>query len=869
MHAGVCDMGLLHLAFFTLWVWSTLALQVPPANRAGQPIELQPPPEVSSGSKQQHELINEVLLGRNLVSSRGAAGGTTAGAFGVGVLVGALATFFLVSRGTDKLSTSLLSEARPEENLQRFVNNIDAFERADAAGEAVADTDMAVAQERGNNEDPLLDRPQSPIQSDDFESIHSSDQCIGDGAEREHASYRLLQTKMHRFTGQVESDAEWANEVLSKFWPRIEVFVGKLVDEKIQPKLDTAMPRAMSAALGRLKLGTVKFGKASPRMGPIVVRSQGETIIIDFGLNVASDVEIGLSTKMVSFGVRRLEFKGTFTVRLREPSTKPPFFSAFEMFFVNPPVLDIQFTGLASIASFPGLSGLIKSTIDGVMMERFVLPARIAVDLDPEDDVDMADIKYPDPNGVLRVTILSAKDIWAADMNLLSENTSDPYVIVELGGDKWQSPTLYKTRQPVWTTNNVVDFLVFSDMQEVKFNLWDDNVVAGDKHIGVGTEGLTADVFMFDDGIMHETVLDLTLAGKPAGILLISTEWFSLSSTMSQAPAEVDAKEPLQDVAERAKMILLVKAIGLIGLPLSSAPPFTVKVSLDCEAEGVDLSSGPSGAAASSASPATGEATTTDGTASWFGSSIGGAVTGVGSTIGGAVGDVGSSIGGAVAGVGSAIGDTTIGGAVTGVGSTIGGGVIGVGSTIGGGVVGVGSKLGGAVTGVGSAIEGAIVGTGPQKHQKVSKPSIPQPSTHSATAETGTICSRLRKHGLQDDAIAEVTDLHVDQVEGAIKAIDDPEAAKEGAAAVLKTRSITHPMFDEVLRLLLPQDPTIDQCRVSVEVLDKNDAVVGEMKVPMADVQAKDLNGPFHMGNDIYFHGNMRVMWLTPGRSPE
>lgn len=61
-----------------------------------------------------------------------------------------------------------------------------------------------------------------------------------------------------------------------------------------------------------------------------------------------------------------------------------------------------------------------------------------------EDDTDQADLSYPAPRGVLRVLVKSAQGLPAADLNL-SGPSSDPYVVIEVGQQRWKSSVVQKS----------------------------------------------------------------------------------------------------------------------------------------------------------------------------------------------------------------------------------------------------------------------------------------------------------------------------------------------------------------------------------------------------------------------------------------
>lgn len=78
--------------------------------------------------------------------------------------------------------------------------------------------------------------------------------------------------------------------------------------------------------------------------------------------------------------------------------------------------------------------------------------------------------------GVVRIKILKATDLKASDFG----GTSDPYVLVTLGGQSRQTPTVSTSLDPVWTTANTFDFVVFDYGQLVDFVVFDEDLMNSD-----------------------------------------------------------------------------------------------------------------------------------------------------------------------------------------------------------------------------------------------------------------------------------------------------------------------------------------------------------------------------------------------------
>jgi len=324
--------------------------------------------------------------------------------------------------------------------------------------------------------------------------------------------------------GAASSDqtCEWLNNLVSIVWPRIDTFLKNLVETQIQPSIDQALPHIMK---GAVKIQRCSVGKASPSFSNFKVRERKDkAIILDIDVDVTSDLDVQIRAMRVPLGVQQFIFRGVLTVVLRPYSEKPPFFGGIEVYFVDPPELGFDFTGAANVADINVVKATIQSVILGQLKQLLVVPARIAIDLDPDDRVDDTMLKFPEPVGVLRVLLKSGKGLRAEDFSFTGQRTSDPYVVIEVGQETWKSPVLHKTTNPTWIHENVQDFFVYETEQKANFNVFDEDRFNADDLLGCA-RNISIEHFAKGGQVMEES-LPLLFEEEPAGTLDISTRWF-------------------------------------------------------------------------------------------------------------------------------------------------------------------------------------------------------------------------------------------------------------------------------------------------------------------------------------------------------
>eukprot|EP00439_Symbiodinium_sp_Y106_P073571 s4360_g13.t3 len=184
--------------------------------------------------------------------------------------------------------------------------------------------------------------------------------------------------------------------------------------------------------------------------------------------------------------------------------------------------------------------------------------------------LSQADLSFPPPVGILRILVripvLKGTDLVAADFGM--RPSSDPFVVIEVGQQRWQSSVVEKSLNPVWEHGNVQDFLVYDRGQKMNIFVYDKDTYSRDDLIG-SVSRIDLEPLMLRKPC--DTDFSLNLEGRPAGTLQISSRWFELSpSAPPDIPAAV-ARGPSQ-------LVLAVKLLGITDLPKSYKPPFVVQV---------------------------------------------------------------------------------------------------------------------------------------------------------------------------------------------------------------------------------------------------------------------------------------------------
>ncbi|KAM9333487.1 extended synaptotagmin-2-B isoform 3-T3 [Pholidichthys leucotaenia] len=248
-------------------------------------------------------------------------------------------------------------------------------------------------------------------------------------------------------------------------------------------------------------------------------------IIMDLQVSFVGNTEIEVDIKRFycRAGIKSIQIHGVLRVVMEPLLGDMPLVGALSLFFLKKPLLDINWTGLTNILDIPGLNGFSDSLIQDIIYSYLVLPNRITIPL--VGNVELAQLRFPMPKGVLRIHFLEAQDLEGKDKFLggLIKGKSDPYGILQIGTQLFQSKTIKESLHPKW--NEVYEALVYEHSgQHLEIELFDEDP---DKDDFLGS-------LMIDmTELYKEQKVDewFELEETPTGKLHLKLEWLSLLST--------------------------------------------------------------------------------------------------------------------------------------------------------------------------------------------------------------------------------------------------------------------------------------------------------------------------------------------------
>lgn len=227
-------------------------------------------------------------------------------------------------------------------------------------------------------------------------------------------------------------------------------------------------------------------------------------------------------------GVKHVKLRGRLSILLGPLTNVIPLIGAAQLAFINPPLLELDFTGAANVADFSAVDGAVRGVMLSIINSMFTLPNRFLLTLDTKNDYFKT---YLPPLGVIRITVEKAWDFAEEAKGKakklfakLTRAAPDTYCKVDVGAEpSWQTQTKDNTVNPSW--NETHDFVVSDFHQCIKLHVFDKDV-NGDDEIGMG---ITTVEEVLRHGGKQELSLELN-GEETGGKVSLSCEYFKLDA---------------------------------------------------------------------------------------------------------------------------------------------------------------------------------------------------------------------------------------------------------------------------------------------------------------------------------------------------
>ncbi|XP_069770826.1 extended synaptotagmin-2-like isoform X2 [Narcine bancroftii] len=359
---------------------------------------------------------------------------------------------------------------------------------------------------------------------------------------------------------------EWLNKIIQNLWPFISQFVEKLFKETIEPAV-----RGANNHLSTFTFTKIDMGSKPLRIDGVkayIENVDKRQIILDLQISYVGNCDIDLEIKryFCRAGVKGIQMNGTLRVVLEPLIGDMPLIGAITLFFLRRPLLAINWTGLTNLLDIPGLNGLSDTIILDIISNYLVLPNRISVPL--VNEVQLSQLRFPVPKGFLRIYFIEADDLLWKDtyMKGLAKGKSDPYGIVRIGNQIFQSKTIKENLNPKW--NEVYEALIYENPgQLLEIELFDEDP---DKDDFLGS--LMIDLIEVQKEQLIDQWFDLDEVSR--GKLHLKLEWLSLLPTADLLPQAMASTKTIKGTVNGG----LSSGLLIIYLDCAKNLPFGKKI---------------------------------------------------------------------------------------------------------------------------------------------------------------------------------------------------------------------------------------------------------------------------------------------------
>ncbi|XP_045359464.1 extended synaptotagmin-3 isoform X2 [Leopardus geoffroyi] len=309
---------------------------------------------------------------------------------------------------------------------------------------------------------------------------------------------------------------EWANKIISQIWPYLSMIMENKFREKLEPKI-----REKSIHLKTFTFTKLYFGQKCPRVNGVKAHTNKRNrrqVVLDLQICYIGDCEISAELQKIQAGVNGIQLQGTLRIILEPLLVDKPFVGAVTVFFLQKPHLQINWTGLTNLLDAPGINEVSDSLLEDLIAAHLVLPNRVTVPV--KKGLDVTNLLFPLPCGVIRVHLLEAENLAQKDNFLGIRGKSDPYAKVSIGLQHFRSRTIYKNLNPTW--NEVFEFIVYEvPGQDLEVDLYDEDP---DRDDFLGSLQICLGDVMTNRVVDEWFVLNDTTSGR----LHLQLEWLSL-----------------------------------------------------------------------------------------------------------------------------------------------------------------------------------------------------------------------------------------------------------------------------------------------------------------------------------------------------
>eukprot|EP00249_Psilotum_nudum_P024799 c29296_g1_i4 orf=458-1945(-) len=341
---------------------------------------------------------------------------------------------------------------------------------------------------------------------------------------------------------------KWLNKQLERVWPYVAQAASDVIRSSVEPVLEEYRPVGITS----LKFTKLFLGNVAPQIEGIRLQSLKEgQLTMDLDFRWAGDPSIILSVQTLVGANLPIQLKNMkFFANVRvifQLEDEIPCISGFVVALLAKPSHVIKYTLKViggSLSAVPGLSDMIKETVETAVSDTLQWPHRILVTI-AQHPVDLSDLER-NLEGKLTVTIKGAKDL--KNMEMIGK--SDPYVEVYVRVlFKFRTRTIKNNLHPEWNETFELD-VEDQETQALVLKVFDEDI-GHDKSLGVVAYPVA--------NLKPEENVDLTLMLLPSLDIENVRNTRDRGSIMATIKYHVYTKEEQTVAMEKEKALLAAK----------------------------------------------------------------------------------------------------------------------------------------------------------------------------------------------------------------------------------------------------------------------------------------------------------------------
>ena len=352
-------------------------------------------------------------------------------------------------------------------------------------------------------------------------------------------------------------------DLIEQMWSNLKVAGANKIKAKVEPYFQD-----LPGPLNKLQFTKIDLGDVPIRMENIVVHERTETdnsggssgshiqmdmtVIWDGNCDIQLQIAEG-SGSLASgygFGVQEIKLIGRMTFVFKPLKDELPIISGIQYSFINPPSIDLKFTGLANVADWStlGVDQAVRQSLNESML-CMVLPNRSLYKM-------MSNNNYVEschlPLGVGRITAISGRGFEIEKIFIGQDDIPDVYLNVTLGtSDVWRTRTIQDDCNPNWGEaedhadqyGDFGEFLIDDREQIITIHAWDEDRGMLDPDDDLGIAKVSVGELLLARGRIMELPLLFNTKDKNYGketgafitIRLDICKWTTTLSSLKQA----------------------------------------------------------------------------------------------------------------------------------------------------------------------------------------------------------------------------------------------------------------------------------------------------------------------------------------------